>query len=148
MQNQTIPEFQVYLSRLETEFKIDHIDADSVNWSDVLILDVREKEEYDVSHIKHAVWVGYDDFEFWRVDSMGRNQEIIVYCSVGYRSSKIGLKLLDNGFTHVKNLKGGIFGWANEGRPLYLQNKRTRQIHAYDRFWGRFLVNPDIIHIY
>ena len=50
-----------------------------------VFLDAREKKEFDVSHIKNAIWVGYEDFDTLRVQNIARDEKIIVYCSVGYR---------------------------------------------------------------
>jgi rhodanese-related sulfurtransferase len=145
---QTDKQFESYLQELTKKFNIQQIKADSVNLSKAIILDTRDKKEFDVSRIKNAIWIGYDDFDLSKVDSLKRDQEIIVYCSVGYRSSEIGIKLIGAGFTDVKNLYGGIFRWANEGRPLYSDSLRTHKIHAYNRKWGRFITNPQLIKVY
>ena len=63
-------------------------------------------------------WVGYEDFKITRLPEVDKNTPIVVYCSVGYRSEKIGEKLRKAGYTNVTNLFGGLFTWANENRPL------------------------------
>ena len=55
-------------------------------------IDSREKREYEVSHIKNAIWVGYDDFDTTRLKEVAKDQQIIVYCAVGARSEKIANK--------------------------------------------------------
>lgn len=140
--------FDAYLTDLTTEFDIKQVKADAVNLSTTVILDTREKNEFEVSRLKNAVWIGYDDFEISRIDSIKKDQEIIVYCSVGYRSSKIGEELIESGYKNVKNLYGGIFQWANENRPVYNDSTQTRKVHVYNRKWGRFLTNPDLTKIY
>jgi rhodanese-related sulfurtransferase len=141
-------EFNEYLIDLEQDFDIEHVRADSANLSSAVLLDAREKDEFEVSTIKDAIWVGYDDFELSQVDTLNRDQEIIVYCSVGYRSSKIGIRLKEAGFNNVKNLNGGIFLWVNEGRPIYNDSTITDKIHSYNRKWGRFITNSEIEKIY
>ena len=109
-----------------------------------LILDAREKDEYEVSHIKNAKYVGYDDFKIERL--MGANKEttIFIYCSVGYRSEKVGEKLKREGYKNVFNLKGGIFDWVNSGYPLYNKEKKeTSKIHPYNDSWGRWLTKGE-----
>lgn len=101
------------------------------------ILDSREPEEYKVSHIKNAIHVGYDHFDINAVPD--KDQPIVVYCSVGYRSEKITQKLLDNGYSKVYNLFGGIFEWVNQEKPVYKNNKKTQKIHAYSKLWGIWL---------
>ena len=141
-------EFQVYLKSLQQEFDVPNIFADSLKSDNFILLDTREKEEFDVSHIRNAVWVGYDNFDISVLDSFSVDSKIIVYCSVGYRSSKIADELYDNGFNNVFNLYGGIFNWANEGRILIFDDKKTQNLHAYNRRWGRFITNPEINKIY
>jgi rhodanese-related sulfurtransferase len=145
---QTNEAFKAYIEDLATDFKIEQIKADSANLSTAVILDTREKVEFEISRIQNAIWIGYDDFDISRIDSIEKNQEIIIYCSVGYRSSKIGEELIESGYKNVKNLYGGIFNWANENRPLYNDSMQTREIHAYNKKWGRFLTNPALIKIY
>jgi rhodanese-related sulfurtransferase len=106
----------------------------------VLFLDTREPEEYRVSHIRDAVWVGYKDFTLQRLAGIPRQTPIVVYCSVGYRSEKVGEKLLQAGFTDVHNLYGSIFEWVNQGFPVYKNpTETTSRVHAYSRTWGRWL---------
>ncbi len=107
---------------------------------DYLFLDAREPEEYQVSHLHNALFVGAKNFNLNRLKSLNKNQPIVVYCSIGKRSEEITLKLKKAGFTNVKNLYGGIFEWVNEGHPVYnSENHLTDTVHAYGRFWGRWL---------
>jgi len=145
---QTDETFEAFLEDLAAEFDIEQIQADSANLSKVVILDVREKGEFEVSRLKNAIWIGYDDFDISRIDSIDKEREIIVYCSVGYRSSKIGEELIESGFKNVKDLYGGIFKWANENRPIYNDSSQTTEVHAYNRKWGQFLTNPVLLKVY
>ncbi len=106
----------------------------------IVYLDAREKNEYNVSHIKNAVWVGYDDFKMERLPEMDKADKIIVYCSVGYRSEKVSEKLVKAGYDNVFNLYGSIFEWVNQGYPVYdNQGKQTTKVHAYNKDWGQWL---------
>ena len=105
-----------------------------------LFLDAREKEEFEVSHIPKASWVGYDDFELSRLDTVPKEQPLIVYCSIGLRSEKIAKRLMEAGFENVQNLYGGIFQWVNQGYEVEnSQGETTEQVHGYSRMWGIFL---------
>jgi len=106
---------------------------------DVIILDAREKREYEVSHLRGARWVGYDDFDLSRVKDLPKDTPIVVYCSVGYRSGVVANKLLTAGFENVENLYGGIFEWKNRGYPVYRDTAETDSVHAYNRKWGIWL---------
>lgn len=113
---------------------------DAIQDSNAVFLDAREKKEFEVSHIKNAIWVGYDDFDISRLKGIPKSKRIIVYCSVGYRSEKITEKLTQNGYTHVSNVVGGIFEWVNLGYPLVDNNgKPTEKVHAYSKTWGIWL---------
>lgn len=107
---------------------------------EILLLDTREKKEYEVSHLPGALWVGFEDFKLERVEKISPTARIVVYCSVGYRSEKIGEKLKQAGFQKVENLFSGLFAWANEGRPLIeKQGEVTRAVHGFDAEWSRLL---------
>ena len=105
-----------------------------------VFLDAREPREYAVSHIKGAIPVGYDHFAVENLPvGLSKNQPIVVYCSVGYRSEKVTEKLQKAGFTNVSNLYGGIFEWVNQDFPVVNQSGTTTNVHAYSRSWGVWL---------
>ncbi len=75
-----------------------------------------------------------------RVSHVPKDAEIVIYCSIGYRSEKIGERLKTAGFTKVRNLFGGIFAWANRGYPVKdPSGKTSRKVHGYDAKWGKLL---------
>lgn len=107
------------------------------------LLDTRDREEYEVSHIPGAVFVG-PDFDLKNVEGLDREKPVVVYCSVGYRSEKYGEKLLKAGFAEVSNLYGGIFEWLNAGNNVAVGNEvlENKLIHTYNASWGKFVTNP------
>ncbi|MCB0630060.1 MAG: rhodanese-like domain-containing protein [Saprospiraceae bacterium] len=108
--------------------------------SEVHIFDAREKEEFEVSHIPGAVFLGYQDFDPSVLQSVPKNDKIVLYCSVGYRSEKIGEKLKQLGYTQVYNLYGSLFEWANRDYPLVdKKGKPTKKIHTYNRNWSKWV---------
>jgi hypothetical protein len=70
---------------------------------------------------------------------LSQDSLIVVYCSVGYRSSVLARKLQDMGVTRVYNLEGSIFKWANEERPLVRNGDTVQKVHPYDAYWGKLL---------
>lgn len=107
---------------------------------EVLLVDTRKKKEYQVSHIPGAIFGGYSDFDIARLGNIPKDKAIVVYCSIGYRSEKIGEKLQKAGFSNVSNLYGSIFEWANQGNPLEDQaGNPTKKIHTYNKKWSRWL---------
>ena len=104
-----------------------------------LIIDVREKEEYEVSHLKGAVPALTEKEALQAMEGAPREKSVVLYCSVGYRSSEMAMFLQKKGFRKVYNLEGSIFAWANEGRPVYRGDERVHKVHPYDRVWGKLL---------
>ena len=108
---------------------------------DFIFLDARTKEEYNVSHIQDAIFIGYNDFSLAHASHLKKENYIIVYCSVGYRSEKICQELILDGYTNVANLYGGIFEWVNQDKPIVNAKGITRNIHPYDDRWGKWVIN-------
>lgn len=105
-----------------------------------LILDTREKGEFKVSHLPNAMCVGYDNFNADLIKDTPKDQPILVYCSVGYRSERIGEKLQEMGFKHVYNLYGGIFNWTNQGEKVVDDAATpTQNVHGYNREWSQWI---------
>lgn len=130
------------LKRLNNN-SVPYIQVKDVTLSDsVVLLDAREPAEYAVSKIPGAIYVGFNEFEIDKVKKLvtDKNKKVIVYCSLGVRSEKIGHKIIRAGYNNVLNLWGGIFEWKNEGRQIVdSANQPTENIHAYSKKWGAYL---------
>jgi rhodanese-related sulfurtransferase len=110
--------------------------------TNAIILDAREINEYNVSHIKDAYYVGYNDFKIETVlkHIQDKNQKIVVYCSIGIRSETIAHKIKKAGFTNVLNLYGGIFEWKNNNYPVYTnEGLQTENVHVFSNEWSKWL---------
>ena len=113
--------------------------AESPQRENLLLLDARESEEYAVSHLQGAQPASSKDEALKALQGVPADQRIVLYCSVGYRSSELAQFLMKKGYTEVYNLEGSIFAWANEGRPVYRGKERVTVVHPYDRTWGKLL---------
>lgn len=125
--------------------------ADAYESKDKFIfLDAREPEEYKTSHIATAIHIGYDDFDIKSIESIiSKDAPIIVYCSIGYRSEKIGEILKKNGFKSVFNLYGSIFEWVNQHHPVIDQkNNPTLMLHTYNKKWSKWIEDNEIKKIW
>ncbi len=148
-----------------------------------LIFDVREKDEFEVSHIKDAKLLLPSTWKSSFLKKYGeqiKGKQIIFYCSVGVRSTKmanyLGQSLKEKGAKEIYNLEEGIFGWANQGAPLYkfdeddkkakaklndkklsridvskneteIETNTTTKVHPYNNHWGQ-LINDESIRSY
>jgi rhodanese-related sulfurtransferase len=88
--------------------------------SDLLILDVRTEAEYSVTHLYDAVQLSYEDLEesISKIDEY-KDNIIIVYCKSGARSKNSSQLLVDEGFSNVYNMEGGILAWIDAGYPVW-----------------------------
>ncbi len=104
-----------------------------------LLIDTRSREEYAASHLPGAVWA--EKLEQMRavLRDVPRERTVVLYCSVGVRSSKAAAELLRDGRGNVSNLHGSIFQWANEGRAIGRDDKPVAEVHPYNKKWGALL---------
>jgi rhodanese-related sulfurtransferase len=108
-----------------------------------LLIDVRTHQEYEISHLPGAVWAETPKQIASALREASDGQPVVLYCSVGVRSSKVAATLVRSGRTNVYNLQGSIFQWANEGRTLVANDRAVRVVHPYNERWG-VLLNPQL----
>lgn len=102
-----------------------------------VLLDVRTAAEYEVSHLKNAERVQPDSPA--SAIQLPKDQPIVTYCSVGYRSGSFAQTLEKAGYTNVRNMEGSIFKWVNQGRPVYREGQEVKKVHPYNKTWGQLL---------
>jgi rhodanese-related sulfurtransferase len=105
-----------------------------------LVLDARSAPEYQVSGLRDAVWINPQRPSLHAVAKLSKDAPIVVYSSVGYRGARVAHWLAGQGYANVQNLTGGIFQWADEGRPVFRNGRPTTEVHRYDQRWGLLLV--------
>ena len=128
---------------------VPYIKVEDLPKESVVLLDTRKREEYDVSHLKNAIWVGHQEFNENDVlkEVPNKNDSIVVYCSIGVRSENIGEKLIAMGYKNVQNLYGGIFEWKNNDGKVYdQQEKETDSVHAFSKHWGKLLLKGEKVY--
>ena len=113
-----------------------------------IIIDVREDGEYRVSHLDDALHLesakAIADVIAGR--GLSKDTEIIVYCSVGYRSAAVAADLQERGFTQVLNLEHSLFEWANKGYPMTSASGSTDKVHPFNKAWS--VLVDDSLHAY
>lgn len=130
---------------------IPYITVEDVNTklNQIVILDSREPEEYEVSHIKNAIHVGYQKFsvDTFLLKKIPKNRTVVVYCSLGVRSEDVSEKLKKAGYSSVFNLYGGIFEWKNNGYPVVnLNDQTTEKVHTCSKTWSKWLLKGEKIY--
>ena len=112
----------------------------AINSPNVTILDAREEKEYEVRPLPKSQYIGFYNFDSKSVSLIKKTDTIYIYCSIGYRSEKIGERIQKMGFNNVFNLYGGIFNWVNAGYEVVdKKNKRTKEVHGYNKEWSKLL---------
>lgn len=86
---------------------------DMKNREDVLLVDVREVEEYEQGHIPGAVLLPLSQVEAKAESMLDKKKQLYVYCRSGQRSASAVRKLKQMGYEHVFNI-GGIMQWPYE----------------------------------
>ena len=135
---------------------VNHIDSvdlvRQLGSEEFVVFDVREKDEFSVSHLENAVQVDPDvsRSEFFTLYGENlENKTVVFYCSVGRRSSllaeKLEADLQSHGTRDIFNLRYGIFGWHNQDMPLVSNTGTTRYVHPYNQRWGRMLDRKQLI---
>ncbi|MEM8582904.1 MAG: rhodanese-like domain-containing protein [Bacteroidota bacterium] len=148
--SQTLPEhlrtsYEPLNERLASMVTIDDYSippAEVQNLTNPILLDARELEEYEVSHIPDAQHIGYRNPNFDLLDDLNKDRPVVVYCTIGYRSERVARQLRDRGFSEVYNLYGSVYAWLLAGLNLQtLDGEVTQKVHAYNRRWATYL--PD-----
>ncbi len=112
--------FKDLLSQAKSRItEVDTSDAQSrIDSGGVLVLDVREPDEYDQGALPGALHIPRGHLEA-QIEGRAtdKNQEIVVYCAGGVRSAFAAATLQDLGYTNVLSMAGGFGKWKDEGRP-------------------------------
>ena len=83
------------------------------NGDTIFLLDVREPHEYSLAKIEGSVLIPLGTLP-QSLDQLDPNSEIVAYCHRGMRSADAVGFLVQQGFSNVKNLIGGIDAWSLE----------------------------------
>jgi len=107
---------------------------------DVILLDVREKDEVRTGYINGAISVPRGFLEMQVTGQLpDRDQDVVVYCAGGVRSLLAGRVMREMGYQNVSSMAGGITQWKDAGYPIV----RDRQLSAeqLERYSRHFLLS-------
>ncbi len=83
------------------------------------VVDVRTAGEVAQGKIAGALVIDFYSRDFMnQVSQISKDQEVYLYCAVGARSEEAARMLIQQGYTKVYHLQGGIQGWSQEGLPI------------------------------
>ncbi len=90
-----------------------------VNNENAVVLDIRDRKEFEAGHIVDAVNIPYASLET-RIDELTKYKErpIVLTCKMGQHAGAAGTMLRKKGFENVSRLTGGIMEWRNQSLPV------------------------------
>ena len=90
-----------------------------VNAQDAVVLDVRDKTEFDQGHIVDSINIPFANLDS-RADELDKYKDkpLIVACKMGQHSGTAGTILKKKGFAQVSRLKGGMAEWRGQSLPV------------------------------
>jgi hydroxyacylglutathione hydrolase len=81
-----------------------------------LLVDVRERTEYDDGHVPGAHHIPYEQLE-QRIGEVPRDRTLVVYCASSVRST-LASSIFERHSIAAANMRGGFNAWRNAGLPI------------------------------
>ena len=90
-----------------------------VNNEGAVVLDIRDKAEFDAGHIVDSINIPYASLES-RIDELKKHdgKPIVIACKMGQHAGAAGTALKKAGFDNVSRLRGGIAEWRGQNLPV------------------------------
>jgi rhodanese-related sulfurtransferase len=84
------------------------------------LVEVLAKEQYDKGHIPGAISIPLDELETLAKQKLKKTDTVVVYCAsyACHASTKAARRLLDLGYQHILDFKGGKRWWQHAGLEL------------------------------
>src|SRR5579885_3718184 len=109
---------------------------------EIVLVDVREKNEWDEGYIPGAIHVPKGYLELRIEEAVpDKSKPVVLYCAGGVRSMYAGLTLKQMGYENVISMAGGFGEWKNRGLP-YVQPRTLSQ--AQLKRYSRHLLVPEV----
>jgi rhodanese-related sulfurtransferase len=99
---------------------------DALVSGEILLVDVREPNEYAFERIHGALLYPLSTFDPKAIPADGR--KVVVQCAGGVRSMRAAQALVAAGHEQVINLEGGINAWKAAGLPLIRIDPASGQV--------------------
>lgn len=109
-----------------------------------VVIDVRERDEYDAGHIKGSVFIPRGFLEMKVEDAVPDHEApVVVYCAGGLRSAFAAKAMQDLGYRNVVSMSGGFGQWKQRGLPFELAEADGNKVDLFKRY-DRHIKLPQI----
>ncbi len=99
----------------------------------LVVVDARDFFQFEVSHLERAIPLS----KLHDLEPMLAGKEVIIYSTIGTRSTKAILELTkSNPDTEFKNLFGGILNWLQCGEKIYKIDSEAKEIRFVNDAWN------------
>ena len=117
------------------QVSLDDLKARLEKREDLVLVDVREKDEYRQGFIPGAVHVPRGFLEMQAESKLpDKGAKLVVYCAGGIRSAFAAKSLQDLGYAHVESANPGFVRWKDSGYPVEKPPELTpAQLERYSR---------------
>jgi rhodanese-related sulfurtransferase len=99
------------------EIDVDQLELWLTNKHELLLIDIRSAEEIKQGQIPNAQHIPMHLLPL-QLTTLPKDQIIVLYCRSGARSYHACRFLMQQGFSRVINLRGGIVAWINQKLPI------------------------------
>ena len=109
---------------------------------DVLLVDVRESDEWRAGHLPGAIHLPRGFFELQIDEKLpDKTKPVILYCAGGLRSALAAMTMEQLGYTDVRHMNGGFTRWRDGGFEVVADRQWTPE--QRDRYSRHFIL-PEV----
>src|ERR1700736_4887412 len=109
---------------------------------DIVLVDVREKLEWNEGHIPGAIHVPRGYLELQIEEAVpDKSKTVVLYCAGGVRSLMAGATLKQMGYANPISMSGGFGSWKGRGLP-FVQPRTMSEAQA--KRYSRHLLVPEV----
>ena len=99
---------------VEVDTVLEWIEADLV-----VVVDVRERHEYEAEHIHGAQLRPLSEFDPAQLPKISEGKKLLLHCRSGQRCGVAAARLVEGGYRgEINRLAGGMMAWTAAGAPV------------------------------
>lgn len=100
------------------EVSVRDVRARLANGEALVLIDVREQNEWNLGRPAPAIYIGRGVLESQIEARVPRDATVVLTCASGNRSALAAKSLMEMGYTNVSSMAGGFLAWVEDGGPI------------------------------